>query len=76
MRTSMAYPMRFWAIVLACLLVYQFSTETWGDNQDKTHQTVAEVSTADKNECKAIKAPKDPMRLVGANSKSLNPHGG
>lgn len=76
MRTSMVYPMRFWAILLACLLVYQFSTETWGDTRDTTHQTVAEVSTADESECKAMKAPEDPRRLVGANSTSLNPHGG
>lgn len=27
MRTSMAFPIRFWATLLAGLLVYQFSTE-------------------------------------------------
>ncbi len=31
MRISMAFPIRFWAIVLAILLVYQFSTDTSAD---------------------------------------------
>ena len=31
MRTSMTYPMRFWAIVLICLLTYQFSTAASAD---------------------------------------------
>ena len=31
MRTSMVYPIRFWALVLSCLLIYQFSTEASAD---------------------------------------------
>ena len=31
MKTSMAYPIRFWALVLGCLLIYQFSTEVSAD---------------------------------------------
>jgi len=31
MRTSMIYPIRFWALVLSCLLIYQFSTEASAD---------------------------------------------
>jgi hypothetical protein len=31
MRTSMAFPIRFWAILLACLLILQFSTEASAD---------------------------------------------
>lgn len=27
MRTSMVYPIRFWALILAALLLYQFSAE-------------------------------------------------
>ena len=77
MRTSMAYPIRFWAVVLACLLVYQFSTETWGEAQGTTHETVAEMNTVAEGDCnKAMKTPGDPMRLVAASNKSQNPHGG
>lgn len=31
MRTSMTYPIRFWAILLAVLLVFQFSDKAFGD---------------------------------------------
>ena len=31
MRTSMAFPIRFWAVLLAGLLIYQFSTEASAD---------------------------------------------
>jgi len=31
MRNSMAFPIRFWAIVLAILLAYQFSTDISAD---------------------------------------------
>ena len=31
MRTSMAFPIRFWAVLLICLLAYQFSTEASAD---------------------------------------------
>ena len=31
MRKSMVYPIRFWALVLSCLLIYQFSTEASAD---------------------------------------------
>lgn len=31
MRTSMAFPIRFWAVLLTGLLIYQFSTEASSD---------------------------------------------
>ncbi len=31
MKTSMVYPIRFWALVLGCLLIYQFSTDASAD---------------------------------------------
>jgi DUF4097 and DUF4098 domain-containing protein YvlB len=32
MRTPMTYPIRFWAILLSCLLLYQFSTDVRADS--------------------------------------------
>lgn len=32
MRTPMTYPIRFWAFLLACLLLYQFSSEVFADS--------------------------------------------
>ncbi len=32
MRTSMAFPIRFWATVLAGLLIFQFSSEALADS--------------------------------------------
>ena len=32
MKTSMVFPIRFWALVLASLLVYQFSSEAVADS--------------------------------------------
>ena len=32
MRTSMTYPIRFWALLLAALLIYQFSTDALADS--------------------------------------------
>ena len=32
MKTSMVFPIRFWALVLASLLVYQFSSEAAADS--------------------------------------------
>jgi hypothetical protein len=31
MKTSMVFPIRFWTLLLSCLLIYQFSTEAKAD---------------------------------------------
>ena len=45
MRTAMIYPIRFWAVVLACLLIYQFSTEAFSFGDDSSAEAYAAVLT-------------------------------
>lgn len=49
MRTSMAFPIRFWATLLAALLIYQFSTEAsagWCEYEKEIDLTL-DVSDSD-----------------------------
>jgi len=49
MRTSMAYPIRFWAVLLICLLAYQFTTEASADwcKYEKTIDLTLDLSASD-----------------------------
>jgi len=49
MRTCMTYPIRFWAVVLVCLLAYQFSTEASADwcRYQKDIDLTLDLSTSD-----------------------------
>jgi len=43
MRTSMTFPIRFWSIVLAGLLIFQVSSEAlanWNQNHNNTEVTL------------------------------------
>ncbi len=49
MRTAMSYPIRFWAMLLAALLIYQFSTEVSADNCkfEKKIETTLDLSNSE-----------------------------
>ena len=49
MRTSMIYPIRFWTVVLAALLIYQFSSAASADNckYEKTIDKTLDLSDSD-----------------------------
>jgi DUF4097 and DUF4098 domain-containing protein YvlB len=49
MRTSMAYPIRFWAVLLVCLLAYQFSTDASADwcKHEKKFDLTLDLSDSD-----------------------------
>ena len=49
MRTSMAYPIRFWAVLLICLVAYQFSTDVSADwcKYEKNIDLTLDVSASD-----------------------------
>ena len=49
MRTSMTYPIRFWALVLSGLLLYQFSSEALADRCEfeKDIDLTLDLSTSD-----------------------------
>ena len=64
MRTSMIYPIRFWALVLGCLLVYQFSTEASADwcKFEKDIDLTLDLSASD---VLAITAAAGDLEIVG-----------
>jgi len=64
MRTSMAYPIRFWALVLSCLLIYQFSTEASADwcKYEKEIDLTLDLSASD---VLAISAAAGDLEIVG-----------
>jgi len=64
MRTSMIYPIRFWALVLSCLLVYQFSTEASADwcKFEKDIDLTLDLSASD---VLAITAAAGDLEIVG-----------
>jgi len=64
MRTSMAYPIRFWAVLLICLLAIQFSTEASADwcKYKKNIDLTLDVSDS---EVLAISAVAGDLEIVG-----------
>lgn len=64
MRTSMVYPIRFWALVLSCLLIYQFSTEASADwcKYEKEIDLTIDLSAS---EVLAISAAAGDLEIVG-----------
>ena len=64
MRTSMAYPIRFWALLLTGLLLYQFSSEAIADQCkfEKNIDLTIDLSTADELQ---ISAAAGDLDIVG-----------
>lgn len=64
MRTSMTYPIRFWALVLSFLLVYQFSSEASADwcKYEKDIDLTLDVSAS---EILAISATAGDLDIIG-----------
>lgn len=56
MRTSMTYPIRFWAFLLVCLLIFQFGTEAIADRYQVEHNIDVTLDSydADKSAIAAI----------------------
>lgn len=75
MRTSMIFPIRFWALVLACLLLYQFSTEASADwcKFEKEIDLTMDVSAS---RLLAISAAAGDLEIVGVSgAKEVTIHG-
>ncbi len=64
MRTSMVYPIRFWTLVLSCLLIYQFSTEASADwcKFEKEIDMTLDLSASD---VLAISAAAGDLEIIG-----------
>lgn len=64
MRTTMIYPIRFWALVLGCLLLYQFSTAASADwcKFEKSINLTLDLSASD---VLAISAAAGDLEVVG-----------
>jgi hypothetical protein len=69
MRTSMTYPIRFWALILSGLLLYQFSSEALADRCkfEKDIDLTPDLSTSDILSINAI----HPMILAPATSEVI-----
>lgn len=68
-RSSMIYPIRFWAIVLAALLLYQFSGNVSADNC-KYEKTIEKTLKLDNSETLAITAAAGDLDVVGVPGSS------
>lgn len=64
MRTSMAYPIRFWALLLGCLLIYQFSADVSADwcKFEKDIDLTLDLSTS---ELLAVSAAAGDLDIIG-----------
>ncbi len=69
MRTSMVYPIRFWAMVLTGLLLYQFSTEAAADwcKFEKDINVTLDLASS---ETLAIKAAAGDLDVVGVSDSN------
>jgi hypothetical protein len=69
MRSAMIYPIRFWAFVLGCLLIYQFSTEAAADwcKFEKDIDTTLDLSAS---EVLAISAAAGDLDVVGVSGSN------
>ena len=75
MRTPMAYPIRFWAILLVCLLLYQFSSDVSADWCKYEKNIDVTLDLAD-SELLAISAGAGDLEVRGiAGSKEAVIHG-
>ncbi len=70
MTTAMSYPIRFWTMLLAALLIYQFSTEATADNCkfEKKIETTMDLS---KSELLHILANAGDLEVVGVSASAL-----
>lgn len=64
MRTAMTYPIRFWAILLTALLVYQFSTEASAESC-KYEKKIKKTLDLSKSELLSIDARAGDLDIVG-----------
>lgn len=69
MRTTMTYPIRFWALLLSCLLLYQFSTSASADGCkfEKDIDLTLDVSASD---VLAISAAAGDLDIVGVSGSA------
>jgi hypothetical protein len=67
MTTAMSYPIRFWAMLLAALLIYQFSTDVSADNCkfEKKIETTLDLS---KSEMLLISAMAGDLEITGVSA--------
>jgi len=63
-RSAMVYPIRFWAIVLAALLIYQFSGNVSADNC-KYEKTIEKKLNLDDSESLTVTAAAGDLEIVG-----------
>jgi DUF4097 and DUF4098 domain-containing protein YvlB len=68
MRTSMTYPIRFWALLLAGLLLYQFSAEAFADycKYDKEINLEMDLSSSDSLSIFAAAGDLDVIGVAGS----------
>lgn len=64
MRTAMTYPIRFWAVILSALLLYQFSTEALADSC-KYEKKINETLDLAKSDLLTISAAAGDLDIVG-----------
>lgn len=64
MTTAMTYPIRFWAVILTALLLYQFSTEALADNC-KYEKKINETLDLAKSDLLTINAAAGDLDIVG-----------
>lgn len=69
MRSAMIYPIRFWAIVLAALLLYQFSGNL-SANDCKYEKTIEKTLNLNNSESLAITAAAGELEVVGVPDSS------
>lgn len=69
MRTSMTYPIRFWALLLTALLIYQFSTEAFAESC-KYEKKIEKTLDLSKSEILNINARAGDLDIVGVSGSN------
>lgn len=64
MRAAMTYPIRFWAVLLTALLIFQFSTEVSAENC-KYEKNINETLDLAKSDLLTIKAAAGDLDIIG-----------
>lgn len=74
MRNSMIYPIRFWALLLTGLLLYQFSTEVFGDycKYEKQIDMTLDLSSSDSLSIIAVAGDLDVVGVAGASGAVIH----
>ena len=74
MRTPMTYPIRFWAVLLAALLIVQFSTKAFAESckYEKTIEMTLDVASADSLSIYAMAGDLDVIGVPGSGAAAIS----